>query len=189
MQLDAHLHPSGFPQTLRSLVAVAALLALVLSAPLGSTASAAPTPVPGGANQLNGVSGSLSSTIFNGKLRFRKLQLRTSTPAEATPDPGGSAFTLTYIVSNGTAKNIYGNVSASAIDADGIAVAGHSVGVYGAYYSMPPGAPVRGTLSFVLPAGFVPVKILLVPGDGPAVRINLKASDIPAAMPSPSPTP
>ena len=173
----------------RTLVPVAAFVVLGLSASLGSTASAAPTPVPGGANQLNGVSGTLSSTIFNGKLRFRKMLLRTSTPAEATPDAGGMALTLTYIVSNGTAKNIYGNVGASMVDADGIAVAGHPLGVYGAYYSMPPGAPVRGTISFVLPAGFVPVKILLVPGDGPAVRINLKASDLPAAAPAPSPTP
>ncbi len=189
MQPDEHSRPAARPRPSPTLVRVAALLALALSASLGSTAFAAPTPVPGGANQLTGVSGTLSSTIFNGKLRFRKMLLRPSTPAEATPDPGGMALTLTYIVSNGTAKNIYGNVSASMVDADGIAVGGHSVGVYGAYYSMPPGAPVRGTLYFVLPAGFVPVKILLIPGDGPAVRITLKPSDIPAPAPTPSPTP
>jgi hypothetical protein len=169
----------------------AAWLCAVLTLTLSTlaAATAAPTPMPGGANQLKGVTGTLSSTIFNGKLRFKKFVLRTSTPAEATPDPGGMALTLTYIVSDGIPKNIYGNVSATIADVDGVTIPGHSVGVYGAYYSMPPGAAVRGTIYFTMPAGFTPVKILLTPGDGPAIRINLKPSDIPTPSPSPSPTP
>jgi hypothetical protein len=55
---------------------------------------------------------------------------------------------------------------------------------------MEPGAGARGTLLFSLPAGFTPVKILLVPPTGVAIRLNLKPSDLPAApVPSPSPSP
>jgi hypothetical protein len=75
------------------------------------------------------------------------------------------------------------------VDADGVVAPGHPKGVYGTYYSLDPGAGARGTLLFSLPAGFVPVKILLVPTDGVAIRLNLKPSDIPAAAPSPTPTP
>jgi hypothetical protein len=155
-----------------------------------SSANAAPTPIPGGANQINGVTGTLKSTIFNGKLRFKKFVLRTATAAEGTADPGGMALTLTYIVSNGVSKQIYGNTSATMADADGVTVAGHSVGVYGAYYTLQPGAAARGTICFSLPAGFVPVKILITPGDGTALRINLKSSDLPtpAASAAASPT-
>jgi hypothetical protein len=157
--------------------ALTALLVLALTALIPTGITAAPTPMPGGANQIKGVTGTMQSTIFNGKLRFRKFVLRNSTPDEGTPDPGTQMLTLTYIVSDGMPKQAYGNVSGSMADADGILADGRSVGVYGAYYTMPPGG-----------AGFVPVKILLQPGDGPAIRINLKASDVPA-MPAPSPTP
>jgi hypothetical protein len=164
----------------------AALLALSVAGT--SAASAAPTPIPGGANQIKGVTGTLSQTIFNGKLRFRKFVLRTSTPAEATPDAGGTALTLTYLVSDGMNKKAYGNITASMVDADSVVIGSHTVGVYGAYYSMDPGASARGILYWLLPAGFVPVKILMTPGDGPALRINLKPSDIPKTAPPAAPS-
>ena len=94
--------------------------------------NAAPTPVPGGANQLNGVSGGLSSALFNGKMRIRQMQLRPATAAEASPAAGQ------------------------------------------------PGVPARGMIAFVLDSGFTPVKILLTDGNGPAFRINLKPTDLPA---------
>jgi hypothetical protein len=166
-----------------------AALILALGGALPNSAVAAtPTPMPGGANQIKGVTGSLSATIFNGKLRFKNFVLRTSTADEQRPDPGGMALTLTYVVLNGTSANAYGAVSASMADADGVVVNGRPSGVYGAYFSLEPGAGARGTLLFSLPAGFVPVKILLVPPLGVAIRLNLKSSDLPAApLPSPSP--
>jgi hypothetical protein len=164
----------------------AALIALSIAGT--SAVYAAPTPMPGGANQIKGVTGTLSSTIFNGKLRFRQFVLRKSTAAEATPDAGGSALTLTYLVSDGMSRKAYGNVSASLVDADGVVLGSHTVGVYGAYYTMDPGASARGILYWYLPAGFVPVKILMVPGDGPALRINLKPSDLPATPPAATPS-
>jgi hypothetical protein len=170
----------------------ALMLALGSVLPPGAIA-ATPTPMPGGANQIKGVTGTLSSTIFNGTLRFKKWDLRKSTPDEQTPDAGGLALTLTYVVLNGTSKNQYGGVSASMVDADGVVINGRPKGVYGAYFSTEPGAGARGTLLFSLPAGFVPVKILVVPPTGVAIRLNLKPSDLPTptpvATPSPSPAP
>jgi len=170
-----------------------ATLALALGAAIPNSAIAAtPTPIPGGANQIKGISGTLASTLFNGSLRFKKFVLRKSTPDEQTADPGSTALTLTYIVLNGMNKQAYGGVSASMADADGVVINGHPLGVYGAYFSLVPGAGAKGTLLFELPPGFTPVKILIVPPDGVALRINLKPSDLPAApvaTPSPSPSP
>jgi hypothetical protein len=165
-----------------------ALALLALSIAGAPAVFAAPTPIPGGANQIKGVTGTLSQTIFNGKLRFRKFVLRKSTPAEATPDAGGSALTLTYLVLDGMNRKAYGNVSGSMVDADGVVIGSHTVGVYGAYYTMDPGAAARGILYWVLPPDFVPVKILITPGDGPALRINLKPSDLPKAAPAAAPS-
>jgi len=95
------------------LIGVAALAVAVSGTVVLPARAATPTPMPGGAYQIKGVTSTLHATIFNGKLRFKKFVLRTSTPAEATPDPGGMALTLTYIVSDGIPKNIYGNVSAT----------------------------------------------------------------------------
>ena len=103
----------------------AALFALSIAA--SPVVLAAPTPIPGGANQINGVTGTLHATIFNGKLRFRNFVLRKSTAAEATPDAGGMALTLTYLVSDGMTRQAYGNVSASMVDADGVLVGSHTV--------------------------------------------------------------
>jgi hypothetical protein len=160
------------------LAAAIAFGVLSMSAPVRVTA--APTPVPGGANQLKGVSGGLSSTLFNGKMRIRKMQLRAATAAEASPGTGQTAVTFVYLVSNGTSAARSGNFSASMVDSDGVAVNGHSTNVYSAYYSLQPGVPARGTIAFVLDSGFAPVKILLTDGNGPAFRVNLKPADLPA---------
>jgi hypothetical protein len=157
----------------------AALTFGVLSMSSPALVNAAPTPIPGGANQLKGVSGSLASTLFNGKMRIRKMQLRAATAAEASPGAGQTAVTLVYLVSNGTSSARSGNFTASMVDSDGVAVNGHSTSVYSAYYSLQPGVPARGTIAFTLDSGFAPVKILLTDGNGPAFRINLKATDLP----------
>jgi hypothetical protein len=164
----------------RSGLSIAAMLALALATIQPAMVMAAPTPVPGGANQLAGVSGGLASTLFNGKMRIRQMQLRASTPAEDAPGAGNTALTFIFLVSNGTSSARSGNFSGSMVDADGVAINGHSVSVYSAYYSLQPGVPARATMYFVLPTGFTPVKILLTDGNGPAFRVNLKASDLPA---------
>jgi hypothetical protein len=159
-------------------------LGLAIAAPGALQAVAAtPTPVPGGANQLSGVSGGLGSTLFNGKVRIRHMALRPSTADEYTPSGGQHGLVLTYLVSNGTSKERAGTFSASISDADGVVVDGKPVSVYSAYYSLIPGAAAHGTIQFILPADFKPVKIVLTDQGGPAgpaFRILLQPTDVPA---------
>ncbi|GEM_PF-1641451 len=146
---------------------------------------AAATPIPGGANQLNGISGGLASTLFNGKVRIRKMTIRTATAAEYQPSSGQTGLMFSCLVSNGTSKDRSGQFSAALVDADGVAVDGGPLHVYDAFYSLRPGATARVTLRFIAPAGFKPVKILLTDQagpTGPVFRINLKAADLPVAL-------
>jgi hypothetical protein len=169
---------------LSNLVLVAGLCAV-----LEDSARAAATPMPGGSNQVGGVTGTLQSTLFNGKMRIRKMQLRVATAQEASPDKGESALTFSFIASNGTSKQRGGNFSAHLSDADGVNVDGRSVSVYSAYYSLIPAAAARGTIAFVLPSGYSPVKIVLVDSADdkePVFRINLKPSDIPEPATAPA---
>jgi hypothetical protein len=167
------------------------VFAIILGAAIGgltvsnlqSAVSAAPTPIPGGANQLKGVSGGLTSTLFNGKVRIRQMALRPSTAAEYTPAGGQRGLVFSWLVSNGTHAARTGYFAASISDADGVGIDGKAVTVYSTFYSLQPGAAARGTMQFVVPAGYTPVKILLTDQgspSGPAFRINLKASDVPA---------
>ncbi len=159
-----------------------ATIGLVLSSAQPGV-SATPKPIPGGANQLSGVSGSLSSTLFNGKIRIRKMAIRPSTAAEFTPVTGQRAIVLSWLVSNGTKSERTGYFAGSLADADGVVVDGKPVTVYSAFYSLQPGAAARETMQFVLPADYSPTKVLLVDQGGPAgpaFRINLKTADIPS---------
>jgi hypothetical protein len=153
------------------------------------TAVAAPTPMPGGSNQLKGLEGTLQSTLFNGKMRVRKMQLRLSTPDEQSSSAGETAMTFVYLASNGTNSDRHGAFGADLVDGDGVVISGRPTSVYATYYSLIQGAVARGTIGFHVPSGFTPVKIVLRDGydSDPVYRINLKPSDIPAA-PTPTPT-
>jgi hypothetical protein len=152
-------------------------------------AVAAPTPMPGGANQLKGLQGTLQSTMFNGKMRVRKMQLRLSTPDEQSSSAGETSITFVYLASNGTTSDRHGAFGADLVDSDGVVISGRPTSVYATYYSLIPGAVARGTIGFKVPSDFTPVKIVLRDGydSDPVYRIDLKPSDIPAA-PTPSPT-
>ena len=164
----------------RAVTALAALTILVFTATGVRPAGAAPTPVPGGANQMNAISGTIHQTLFNGKLRLRAMSLREAVPADKeSGDPGDNVVIFTYIFSDGIAKHIYGNTSMQAADADGVVKNCSSVGVYGAYYSLQAGESARLKIYCDFPPDFTPVKLLLIPGDGPAFRLALKPSDVP----------
>jgi hypothetical protein len=120
-----------------------AITIVVPATPQSVVAAPAPTPVPGGANQLSGVSGGLASTLFNGKVRVRQMAMRTSTADEYTPSGGQHGLVFSYLVSNGTSATRTGSFNASISDVDGVLT--------------DQGAPA-----------------------GPAFRIQLQTSDVPA---------
>jgi hypothetical protein len=169
------------------------LLALVLGGGAVS-AVAAPTPVPGGANQLTGVNGTLSQTLFNGTLRLHGMSLKDAAPADnVRPNaPGERALVFRAVVNNGTHHEDHGYFDATLADADGITVTGRPLD---SGWSIEPGAAARVVNAFSVPAGFVPAKLLLVEAAHPkarAFRITIKSGDLSATTapgaPAPAPT-
>jgi hypothetical protein len=155
-----------------ALVGGTGLLAPVVRNPVDAAAA---TPEPGGANQVAGIEGNLSSTLFNGQLRLRKMSLRAAAPADnLTSD----FVVFEALVSNGTSKQVAGYFNSSIVDADGVSVAGHSAGLW----NLQQAGSYKLKIDFHLPPNFVPVKIVLIPTDPKftkAFRINLKAGDAP----------
>ena len=159
-----------------------------------ATALAAPTPVPGGANQLAGVSGTLKQALFNGTLRLRGMSLKDAGPGDPIhPNaPGERALVFRAIVSNGIRHEDHGYFDATLADADGITVAGRPLD---SGWSLEPGAAAHVVNGFSVPAGFVPTKLLLVESAHPkarAFRITIKPGDLPApaaAAGAPTPAP
>ena len=156
-------------------------LAFVLA---GTTmaAIAAPTPEPGGANQVSGVSGTFSQVLFNGILRLRGMSLQNPGPADRIQPNAGDARALVFraIVSNGTHHENHGYFDATLADVNGITVTGRPLDDG---WSVEQGASARTTIGFSIPADFVPTKLVLREAAMPnakAFRLTIRPSDIPA---------
>lgn len=165
--------------------AILALIVLVATLVANGPTMAAPTPVPGGANQTGGVSGKLGGVLFNGTYRLRKMSLAPQTPA----DHAGKLETVVFhaIISNGTTRSMHGFFNAAMADADGVTVEGRPLDDG---WDLQPGAAARTAYGFALPAGFVPVRLVLIEAarEHPkAFRIAIAGSDLPAA-PTPAST-
>lgn len=151
--------------------------AMLLVFLLGSaTASAAPTPPPGGANQRVGVAGTLAQTLFNGTLRLRAMSLADAVPSdnEHPNAPGERALVFRAIVSNGTHHENHGYFDAVLSDADGITVEGRPLDDG---WDLAQGAAARTAIGFSVPGGFVPVKLVLTQAAMPhakAFRVTLE---------------
>ncbi|HLJ85041.1 MAG TPA: hypothetical protein VKT51_12780 [Candidatus Eremiobacteraceae bacterium] len=160
---------------------------LIVAAALGagaqrsSAAEGTSTPMPGGAYQLSGLSGTMSSTLFNGKIRIKKMSFRTATPQELILTAGQTGVVFSCIVSNGTNERRSGYLGASLVDSDGIVVDSYG-GPMESLYGLEPGAAARQSFRFLLNDGFKPVKLVLIElgnGPQPVFRIALKPSDLP----------
>jgi hypothetical protein len=162
----------------------------ILIACAGRVAMAAPTPspVPGGANEVNGVSGTFSQVLFNGELRLKNMSLVNPTPAErASPAFGRGNIVFHAIVSNGEKKSNFGYFHATLSDADGITVTGSPLDDG---WDLIPGASARAAYVFTIPAGYVPTKLVLIQAarsNPKAFRITIRPSDLPSAAPAASP--
>jgi len=175
--------------TLRGMMVSSMLLALVLG---GSAllANAAPTPVPGGANQTAGVTGALSQTLFNGTLRIKSMSLKDAVAADhINPNaPGERALVFRAIVSNGIKHEDHGYFDASLADANGITIAGRPLD---SGWSLEPGAAAHVVNGFSVPHDFVPVRLVLIESAHPksrAFRITIRPTDL-APAPAAAATP
>ena len=163
---------------------VSAFLA-VLIAPVA--ASAAPTPVPGGANQAVAVEGTLHDTLFNGQVRVRKMTLTKpdTSPSESYADDAQTKWiVLRALMSNGTAKPLeLTQFTASIVDADGVSVAAQpdKVRPPGMVTGIAPGGAWKETILFNVPKDFTPAKIVLVSTNRKykSFRIAVAPTDLP----------
>ncbi|MFN2460288.1 MAG: hypothetical protein ABR591_06340 [Candidatus Velthaea sp.] len=168
-----------------------ALVPVLLGAALATNAAAfaaAPTPVPGGANQTAGVNGNFSQVIFNGTLRIRAMSLKDAVPSDNVhPNATGErALVFRAIVNNGTHHEDHGYFDATLVDADGITVAGRPLDDG---WSLQPGAAARTGIGFSVPAGFVPTRMVLIEAahaHARAFRIAIRPGDL---APAPATTP
>lgn len=158
------------------------LFSICLSFVLGGASAlavAAPTPVPGGAYQTNGVSGTLSETLFNGTLRLKSMSLKEAGPSDNIhPNAGDDkAYVLHGIISNGTNHENHGYFDATLVDADGVTIAGRPLD---SGWSVEPGAAARFVNGFSVPPGFKPVRLVLIESATTkgAFRIALKPGDL-----------
>ncbi len=92
------------------MVFVRTLALAVLAGALGASGvSAAPTPVPGGANQVDALSGSAGQTLFNGIVRLKVDELRDATAADhpeaALPGASQRVMVMSALVRNGAKAN------------------------------------------------------------------------------------
>ena len=153
-----------------------------------SIASAAPTPIPGGANQSHGVVGTIGSKLFNGQVRLRPIRLRDATAADdLSASPGQHWLVFTAAASNGTPRALdMQQFIASIVDSDGNTVQAQPNNVLpmGGVFGVPPGGGWNEKVSFIVPARFRPVKILLAPYDGkhPVFRITIRPQDYRASQ-------
>ncbi|MBD5603844.1 MAG: hypothetical protein IAI48_01925 [Candidatus Eremiobacteraeota bacterium] len=161
-----------------------ASFALVSSLIAGTAASsAAPTPVPGGANQAAGVAGTFGQKLFNGEVRLLPRQLRNANAADDLIVPSGQKWIVfTASASNGTARAFdMTQFNASIVDADGdsIQASPNMLSPMGGVYGVPPGGQWKEQVKFLVPADFVPTKIVLLPYDGKhqAFRITVRPED------------
>lgn len=170
--------------TLTILMSGAKVIALVLAILAAGQAvlAAVPTPVPGGADMVGGVTGTMSQVLFNGKLRLKSMKLREAVETDREPVlSNGRSVVFQAVVSNGTQRSIHGYFSAALADADGITVNGRPLDDG---WDLEPGAAARAAYGFQIPADFKPVRLVLVEATDPkakAFRVTIKPADFPAA--------
>jgi hypothetical protein len=138
--------------------------------------------LPGGAYQLKGLNGTMSSTLFSGSIRIKKMTFRTATSKEMTAQAGESAIVFSCIVSNGTNERRTGYLAASLVDADGIVLDSYGGDPEESLYTLEPGAAARQSFRFTLKDGFKRVKLFLIEranGTQPVFRVTVHAGDLP----------
>jgi len=139
-------------------------IALALTLLAGMPASAAPTPVPGGANQISALSATLGQTVFNGNLRITISNFGNASEADTAaiaPHPDQKVMSFTALLRNGTHDEFYRGVVYTLADNEGITVP------LGLGTETPPnphiiqGGAARQKVVFAVSKDFVPVKLIV----------------------------
>ena len=118
---------------------------------------AAPTPVPGGANQIAGVSAVFPATVFNGFVRIKPQYFGPARPqdgvTETPANPNTQVIAFTGILSNGKTVPYLDNPLIVLSDANGVAITARSVEPNGVILQQAAGANLK--VIFWVPSDFV----------------------------------
>ena len=141
-----------------------AVLALVLAGTAGASAIAAPSPLPGGSNQVNAVSGKLGDTLWNGVLRFKLVEVRDATaadhPESVVPLATQKVIVVTAIIRNGTQSTWSELVTYTLADKDDVAFLIPGNLFTPVALNIQQGASVKQSALVPIDKNFVPVKLL-----------------------------
>jgi len=144
---------------------VIAGLAVALAIGVMSVAAgAAPTPVPGGANQVSALSGSVGQTIFNGALRVNVSAVRAATPdeiAKFVPTPAQKVLAFSVPLRNGTSSTFTDLVEYTFADKDDISVDVPTADYTHANLNIQQGAAQKQDGVFAVDKDFVPTKLIV----------------------------
>ncbi len=143
-------------------------LGALLSIALLTSAEAAPTPAPGGANQVSALSGKIGQTVFNGNLRIKIVELREATASDTqgiqyppTPTAAQKTMYMRVLLNNGTHDVWFGIVHYTLADKDAISVEIPTNAVVKPSLRILQGAAARQTALFVVDKDFVPTKLIV----------------------------
>jgi len=146
-------------------VFAAALLTAAAVAGVSVAGWAAPTPIPGRADQVKAVSGAVGEPMWNGVVRVKVRELRDARPEDhpetLLPGPNQKVMVLDAMLRNWTAKQFAELLTYTLADKDGVAFE-----ISNRYLTPSPlvvaqGAAIRIRATFLADKNFVPVKLLI----------------------------
>jgi hypothetical protein len=154
---------------------------------------AAPTPIPGGANQVKAVSGTVGEPMWNGVVRYKVQELRDARPEDhpetLLPGPNQKVMVLRASLRNGTPAQFAELLTYTLADKDGVAYEIPSSSLAPSPLVVAQGAVARIGGLFLADKNFIPVKLLIqCPSCGAstgfgAFRVKVPAAQAPAASP------
>ncbi len=127
--------------------------------------AAAPTPLPGGANQVKAVSGAAGDPMWNGTVRFKVRELRDARAADhpetLLPGPNQKVMVFDAMLRNGSPKQFAELLTYTLADKDGV-----TFEIPSQYLKPSPLVVAQGAAAhigglFIADSGFVPVKLLI----------------------------
>ncbi len=141
-----------------------ALLVLAFAVPMAA-GGATPTPIPGGANQVNAIEGKVGDTIFNGVLRITVQEIRDATaddhPEKMLPGPNQKVMVMKVLLRNGTHDAFIDLLTYSLADADDVAFQIPSNYVNPGNLHILQGAAARQNAMFVVDKDYKPAKLIV----------------------------
>src|SRR5260370_18937026 len=163
---------------------VHAALAAALAVLMGTPLLAAPPP-PGGTNEMKAVPGTFGAWTFNGRWRLKVSfigdpHLKSYFPYD--PREGNHIIVVRGLLRNATSQPAKTVFAVYVSDADGVAYQGQSlfagnpaVAPKFGEVTLPPGAATPMQFPIEVPIGFVPAKLLIIPGfsESRPMRIDL----------------